>query len=311
MITSIAIAVGASSGRPAACIANSKPRTYAPYYYEKGYFMYFRIASIFTLAVATAGFTAGLAGAASASLRVPPPPHSIYSVEQAGYAVTGNTFRFVSETFVVPDAADFASELGGFGLSDQLWSSTKVVTFGLSNSTVAGNFCPAVSVVGVPLPHTLLADSNTTGVPNDFLCSFAPGETVTMSVYRRPGGTDVFNITNGIVSQSATYADPVSRNGGGSEYTQARVSAEFGCTPFAGCTAGPVPYNAPPTSTLLIRINGAAFTSTNGVRGDLTSSHWATQPVTWTRNGGSDGAVNVSVASVTDSGHDFNIFLRP
>ena len=43
-----------------------------------------------------------------------------FSSEQAGYVATGAHFRRVQSTVRLPSAANFSSEVGGFGLSAQL-----------------------------------------------------------------------------------------------------------------------------------------------------------------------------------------------
>ena len=68
----------------------------------------------------------------------------LFSPEQAGYVATGARFQAVQSSVRLPNAANFASEVAGFGVSAQLWTKFRVVVLGVSNSTTAGNYNAAV-----------------------------------------------------------------------------------------------------------------------------------------------------------------------
>jgi hypothetical protein len=273
----------------------------------------FRINLIGVLGVAIA--ILGFSGEANASVRphVPLPAHSVTSVEQTGWQITGRNFGEITDSLHLPNAATFAPELQGLGYSLQLWSASKVVTLGISNTTTAGNWCPAVSVVSTAPAHTLLADSNTHGVANTFSCAFAPGDGITYMIkYNRADGNDQFVITNGHISQYASFHDPGARLGM-TPYRMVRVGAEFGCNPFSfSCTTyAPVPYNAPNAPVKLGTFGGAIVGTYFGPDGNITS--FPHQPVTWTRNGAASGAVNGTVGPITNHGQGdyFSLWLQP
>jgi hypothetical protein len=171
-------------------------------------------------AVALVLATPGQAGAVTAP--------AVASPEQAGYAATGAQFRYVQASFTLPDAADFASEIGGLGLSVHLWSAHSVIVLGVSNSTTAGNYNAAAAVFN-PVTKTTVcstAGSGTglcSGVPADWTdgsVSFTPGDFLTESIYyNRTPGTTTFEVTDVTSGASLAYTRTA---GKGIMWTQAR-----------------------------------------------------------------------------------------
>jgi len=265
------------------------------------------------LATGAAVFALGsLPANAAVRPHVAAPAGSVFSVEQAGYQVTGRDFATVRESCDLPNAANYSSELQGFGCSVQLWSSSKVITLGISNSTVAGNYCPSVAVNSTASGHALLADSNSTGVPNTFACAYAPlTSPVLTASFNRSTGTVRFTVSDGSTPiETGSFQDPNARLSAGQPYTQARVSAEFGCNPWSSCTPpGPVSYNAPSNTVRLLVIGNVSFTTYNGNAENLNAAVRA-KPITWTRNGSPNGAVNATANYLTNGNH-FGVYLQP
>lgn len=265
--------------------------------------------------IATVGaISAGLALAAALPAGAVTGP-TVASVQQAGFAATGAQFRYVQSSFMLPNAANFVSEIGGFGLSVHLWSAHSVVVLGVSNSTVDGNYNAAVAVFN-PVTKTTVcstAGSGTglcAGTPTDWTdgsVSFAPGDFLTEAVfYNRAAGTTTFSVTDESSGQSLAYTRHA---GTGISWNQARVGAEFGCTPWAGCP-GPVPYTAPANSTRLASFSGIRLTTYSGHRSGL-SSWWTHSKIEWTRNGLLSGAVNAKATNLSSSGTVFSVNLQP
>src|ERR1700722_9349193 len=122
------------------------------------------IASLAALGLATAGPSA-------AAVRP-----AVASPEQAGYVATGARFRYVQTTVTLPDATQFASEVGGFGLSVQLWSGAKILVLGISPATgpPAEPYNAAVAVFDRATGGSLHTDTSSPAM--------APGDSVTLSV---------------------------------------------------------------------------------------------------------------------------------
>jgi hypothetical protein len=241
---------------------------------------------------------------------------TVASVQQAGYAATGAQFRNVRQSFTLPDASRFASEIQGFGLSVHLWSAHSVVVLGVSNGTTGGNYSAAAAVFN-PVTKSLVcgtAGSGTglcAGVPanwTDGSVSFAPGDFVRESIfYSRSAGTTSFSVTDETSGQSLSYTRAAGR---GISWNQARVGAEFGCTPWASCLGGPVPYNSPSDPVTLARISGAGLTTYSGHKAGL-SSWWTDSKIEWTRNGKTTGAVNATASNLSSGGTAFRVTLQP
>jgi hypothetical protein len=255
-----------------------------------------------------------LAGALPAGAVTGP---TVASPEQAGFAATGAQFRFVQQSFMLPNAADFASEIDGFGLSVHLWSAHSVVVLGVSNGTTAGNYNAAVAVFN-PVTKTTVC-STAGGGAGPPLCAGTPANWTDGSVtfghddfltenifYNRFAGTTSFTVTDETSGQSLAYTRHA---GTGISWNQARVGAEFGCTPWAGC-GGPIRYNAPPNAVTLARFSGIRLTSYSGHRAGL-SSWWTHSKIEWTRNGLLTGAVNAKATNLSSSGTVFSVKLQP
>jgi hypothetical protein len=278
-----------------------------------------RIAALIA-AFATAGaLSVAAAGAASAATAP-----AFGSPEQAGFAAAGARFRYVQAAITLPGAANFASEIGGFGISVQLWSGHSVAVLGISNSTTAGNYSAAVAMFDPTQPNLNVYPNGlvcSTAASGSQLCpgtpadwtdgsvSFPPGDTVIISAFydRATGGT-MFLIKDPTTKNFLSYTFP---SGKGISWRQARVGAEFGCSPFASCSgSSPVPYSAPPVPVHLARFSGVRLTTYSGHRAGFTS-WWLHARVKWTRNGQTDGAVNSEPHSLFDGGTAFNVYLEP
>ena len=244
---------------------------------------------------------------------------TVASPEQAGFAATGAQFRFVQESFTLPDASHFASEIGRFGLSVQLWSVHSVIVLGVSNTTTAGNYSAAATVFN-PATKTAVCSTAGGGMGQPPLCAgvpsawtpgtvpFAPGDFLTESIfYSVAAGTTTFTVTDITSGQGLIYTRTA---GMGISWNQARVGAEFGCTPWASCGIGPVPYTAPPNAVTLASISGVRLTTFSGHRSGL-RSWWTHSKVEWTRNGLLTGAVNAKAVNLSSDGTAFGVDLEP
>jgi hypothetical protein len=100
-----------------------------------------------------------LAVAAPATAATGPP---FFSPEQAGYVATGARFQFVHTEVRLPNAANFASEVAGFGVSAQLWTRYRVLVVGVSNTTNAGNYFAAVAIFN-RRTHALICSTAASG----------------------------------------------------------------------------------------------------------------------------------------------------
>jgi hypothetical protein len=234
-----------------------------------------------------------------------------FSSEQAGYVATGARFRRVQSTVRLPNAANFSSEVGGFGLSAQLWTRTRVVVVGVSNGTAPGNYSAAVAVYN-RTTHGLICStaSGAQQCPNvppgwtNGSVSFPPGDNVTLVVrYDRSTGRDHFTVSDETSGVTLHYDGYVP--GTGKNYVQARVGAEFADSPWGTFT-----YSAPGVETFLATFRNSVLTTYSGGRSGF-SSWWTHHKIVATSNGTSTGTVRVKPHNLFNSGANFGVYFQP
>ena len=130
----------------------------------------------------------------------------------------------------LPQAARFAPEVTGYGVSVQLRTPYRVVVLGVSNTTTAGNYNAAAAVYNKTRRSLICspAGSGAQACPHvgsrwtDGSVSFAPGDLVTLAIaYDRSSGVDHFYVddqTTGVELFYSGYAP-----GTGQSYNQARA----------------------------------------------------------------------------------------
>ena len=250
-----------------------------------------------------------LALAAPAAAATGPP---FFSTEQAGYAATGARFQFVETTVRLPNAANFASEVAGFGVSAQLWTQFRVVVLGVSNTTTAGNYNAAVAVFN-RTTHALICSTAASGAqkcPNvgsrwtDGSVSFAPGDDMTLAItYDRSTGRDHFFVDDNTTGVELFYSGYVP--GTGKNYTQARVGAEFAASPWGTFT-----YTAPAAETHLVTFRDSFLVTYSGSQSSF-SSWWTHHKIVATSDGTSAGTVEVRPHNLFNFGANFGVYLQP
>ena len=269
---------------------------------------------ILAAAVATTGALAGFASPALAGTtpRVPAPAGSVFSTEQAGYQVShaGRSYRFISATFTLPDASQYAANVGSFGLSVQGWGPAAVVVLGIS--TCATDSCQtggnpvtdpwnaAIAVYGTKSHALITADGASPAM--------AAGDSVTEALYYNTGTGNV----QAKVTDNTTLAvfTAAYHAGLGQGFKAVRAGLETSAVSPWGAPA--FTYAAPAAAVTVATLGQVAITNTSGHRDTLADTAYASAaPVTWTRNGGPDGAVNAAASAPTADGRSFTISLEP
>jgi hypothetical protein len=270
---------------------------------------------LFAAASITAAIVAlgGTSAQASATPHVPAPAGSVFSPEQAGYQVShaGRAYRFVTDTFTLPDAGNFGANVGSFGLSVQGWGPSATVVLGIS--TCATTDCQT----GSPIVHNepwnaaiAVYDTTTHALitANGASPAMAAGDSVTEAMfYNSASGDVVVRVTDNtsLAVFSAVYHAGLS---------QAFKAVRLGFETSAVSPWGPpaFTYNAPATTTPVEDFGQIVVTNLSGHHGNLISTKYGTAaPVTWTRNGGPDGAVNASSSAPSLDGTSFGVSLQP
>ncbi|MBO0774025.1 MAG: hypothetical protein J2P35_21445 [Actinobacteria bacterium] len=265
-------------------------------------------------AAATGGvLIAGSAGASTAA--------RISTPEQAGYAATNAQFQFVSANVYLRNPAQYASSLGSYGDSVQLWSDDMEITLGVSDTTSSGGgFSPAMAV----FDHTKTAPDDVTcstagttpcpGTPKNWTdgsVSYPKGDTVTLALeYNRGSGL----VTAIIRDETAGKASQASYDvGTGVSFNQARVGAETGCyapwdpASVNGCGSTVTPPSAP---QLLSRFTGVTLVTYSGHVSGM-ASWWQHHKVLLTADGTATQPTQAAPANLGSGGTSFSVSLLP
>lgn len=265
----------------------------------------------------------GLASGSNAAASTGSPS---YSPEQAGYSVTGGQFRFVSTTVYLRNPLQYSKELlGGYGYSVQLWSSRKVLTLGVSDTTGNPGYSPGAAIFdeGQQAPndvHCATWDSNSycAGTPSSWTggggaLSYAPGDTVTLSIYYdKEKGTVQFLIRNDTAKSSSGFTYHM---GTGVSFSQARIGAEAGCyAPWDDLSCAGISvtsgYNAPTSPAVWGRFTQDRVTTYSGTRSGLTGA-FQTSKVYMTSQGISTGTIEASSSALSTHSETFTASLQP
>ena len=279
-----------------------------------------RIAALFAALSAAAAVSLAAAGPAGA---VTAP--AIGTPEEAGYAAWDAQFRYVQASVTLPDANDFASEIGHIAFSVQLRSRHFVADLSISRTAGPGDYRAAVGIFAPTAqdrdvyPDGLLCS---TAISTALRCAktpadwhngsetFAPGDTVFLSIsYDRSTHRTTFGVKDPDAGEVLSYTLPSVK---GISWKRARVGAEFGCSPWASClkSSSPVPYNAPGSPVRLAKFTGVRITTYSGHRTGL-RSWWDHARAQWTRNGTSTSAINAEPHHLFDGGTAFSTYLEP
>ena len=232
------------------------------------------------------------------------------SAGQTGFVVTGAQIRDVRGQVFGRNGAGFASTQAGIGGSLSLWAGGNrgtVILVGVSTGTGSAHqpWSPGINVYQ---DHKLIASQNDASV-NGQTCTngvCTPGDSANWPDQQQFRLELFYNRASGNVAFHATAANGDSYSGfyhvgTGVSFSQARVTADFGNTPFdsAGYTA------APPAAKPYLTWSRAGLTSYSGHRAGLVS--W------WTRSHLDlvDAAGGAVAGSLFNGGTAFRTVLTP
>jgi hypothetical protein len=223
---------------------------------------------------ASALITLSAAGAAVLAVAVPAGASTgprYASVEQVGYAATGAQFKVVRAEVYLRNPAQYASEVGQYGQSVQLWSSGLVGVFSLSASTSGTSYIPHLKIYDAGSHQLVASDPNAQWCDeNGENChpatgaGFPAGETVLLVLaYDKQAGTlGVF----GYLADTGTFTAGYTA-GTGMSFTQARLGSEFGSDPWTA----PPSFTHPAAWTKIAVYTSVELQTYNGKRSTLAS----------------------------------------
>jgi hypothetical protein len=179
------------------------------------------------LAAAAVLGLAGPAGAVTGTAQISP--------EQAGYTATGAQFKNVHAAVYLRQPSFYAGQVASFGHSVQLWSSGLVVSLGVTGSTSnkVGNYTTYATIYDRGTHQVIASNPNAQWCYEDH-CSPGPanldpsfhGLAWGISYDPASGQLTMDGDTDEGIDFSASYTVT------GQSFTQARVSTDFGSTPW-------------------------------------------------------------------------------
>jgi hypothetical protein len=267
--------------------------------------MRWRAASALIAAGAAAAAVLGLAVPAGASTGT-----AQISPEQAGYAATGAQFKNVHTRVFLRQPGQYASEVGQYSHSVQLWSSGLVATLGLRASTSGSGYTPYAEVFDRSGHQLLASDPNAQWCDeHTFGCittigTFGSDEYVDMSISYDPArGFVHFDAYD---EYDELYLKAYYQVGTGVSFTQARVGTEFGGSPWDGS----YPYTPPAQYTKIAAYGNVGLITYSGHTSTLWS--WWTHHKLLANTGQQSGADWVAVPTdLTSGGASFQTWFVP
>jgi hypothetical protein len=236
-----------------------------------------------------------LAAPAGASVKAGTTGSNMYSPMQAGYSATQNSFRFVKADFTLPDPTAFQKYVDRVEYTVEFWSSSRDTVLGVYASTSDSSATPwhiEAKVYNNSTHALMCATWSTTHKCNGIAAgahwsdTYPVGDVMELSSYfSKSNGTDRFHAQD-LNSKSNSYDYYKTTT---NTFGQARISTEFGCTPWTPCGSS-LNYTAPPSSVPVMQADDCELSvSANtliGFAGPFTHSK-----VIMTSNGKSTGTV--------------------
>lgn len=281
---------------------------------------------ILPLALTCAGvFSVAAAGTGSASASAVRPASTgttTYTTEQAGYAATGANFKVGEYRVTLPNPAKYAKILGRIGFSVQLWSAGQVddlLVYACTDATCAAGGSGAASryrlVFSVynPTTHALVCTTTNNSCPSVPAAwnstHLTTGQVANLSL----AYPATANSTLSAAVNQLTYSGYKPDTGGGViSFSQARLSTDFGASPWAAPS-----WRAPSARTELVSLGvpagppyEAELVTYSGSSGCLGASHWTIHKVEMTHSGGSGSPVEITPESLSNAGCDFSLYAE-
>jgi len=260
-----------------------------------------RLAAL-TAAVAALALPAGLmaASASAATGKVVPPK------EEAGYQFTGAQFRYAQATVYLRNASQYSAYVGGLGQSVQFWGGGDVYVLGVSDTTSASPYSPAVAVFNNSTHALVCATANNTcaGTPSSWTSgsvSYPSGRPVQEEIFYNTGNGDLTFTVNDLTAK--TSSGFTMNIGTGVSFKEVRIGTEFGDDPWTP----PSSFTAPAAKTKVAAFSGGGLTNYKGTRLGF-SGYFTTSPLIMT---GAGSVTEADVGALNSTADGFSTYLEP
>lgn len=259
-----------------------------------------RLLSLTTVALLLAG-PAGLAVTAASAAT----GSTVPTVEEAGYQFTGAQFRYAQASVYLRSASQYSTSVAGLGQSVQFWGGGDVYVLGVSDSTTASPYSPAVAVFNNSTHALVCATANGTcaGTPASWTSgavSYPAGHSVQEEIYYNTGNGDLTFTVNDLTAK--TTSGFTMNIGTGVSFKEVRIGSEFGDTPWSAPA-----FTAPAAQLKVAAFSGGQLTNYKGTKYGF-SGYFTTSPLAMT---GPGSVTEANAGALTSTADGFSTYLVP
>ena len=255
-----------------------------------------------TAAAAVLALPAVLAATTASAATGPVTP----TKEEAGYQFTGAQFRFAQATVYLRNASQYSSSIAGLGQSVQFWGGGAVYVLGVSDSTTASPYSPAVAVFNNSTHALVCATAGTNpcaGTPPSWTSgavSYPSGHSVQEQIFYNTGNGDLtFTVKDLTAGTSSGFTLNI---GTGVSFKEVRIGSEFGATPWS-----PPTFTPPAAKVKVAAFSGGQLTNYKGTKFGF-SGYFTTSPLIMT---GPGSVTEANAGPLNSTANGFDTFLVP
>src|ERR1039458_518511 len=262
-----------------------------------------RLTRFFALATAavTLAVPAGLAATAAAAATGATVP----TAEEAGYQFTGAQFRYAQATVYLRNASQYSTSIVGRGQSVQFWGGGNVYVLGVSDSTTASPYSPAVAVFNNSTHALVCATANNTcaGTPPTWTSgavSYPVGDSVQEEIFYNQGNGDLAFTVNDLTAHASSGF--TLNIGTGVSFKEVRIGSEFGDTPWSAPA-----FTAPAAQVKVAAFSAGQLTNYKGTKYGF-SGYFTTSPLIMT---GPGSVTEANAGPLNSTANGFSTYLVP
>ena len=230
---------------------------------------------------------------------------TVPTAEEAGYQFTGAQFRNAQATVYLRNASQYSASVSGLGQSVQFWGGGNVYVLGVSDSTTASPYSPAVAVFNNSTHALVCATSNNTcaGTPASWTSgavSYPVGHSVQEEIsYNTANGDLTFTVNDTTAHTSSGFTLNI---GTGVSFKEVRIGSEFGDTPWSAPA-----FTAPASQAKVAAFSGGQLTNYKGTRYGF-SGYFTTSPLIMT---GPGSVTEANAGPLNSTADGFSTYLVP
>ncbi len=245
---------------------------------------------------------AALAATAASAATGPVTP----TKEQAGYQFTGAQFRYAQATVYLRNASQYSASVAGLGQSVQFWGGGNVYVLGVSDSTTASPYSPAVAMFNNSTHAVVRATAGTNpcaGTPASWTSgavSYPVGHSVQEEIFYNTGNGDLTFTMNDLTAHATSGF--TLNIGTGVSFKEVRIGSEFGDTPWSAPA-----FTAPAAQLKVAAFSAGQLTNYKGTKLGF-SGYFTTSPLIMT---GPGSVTEANAGPLNSTANGFSTYLVP